>query len=1144
MDIIEIFKDYKKIKDYSKIINKESYDLLVTNTTINHNYLLAYLTFLESDDFIFYVTSNLYKATLAYENLCEIAGYENVNFYVTEEIVSAELLAVSHEFKFERIHAVNSLINNDKKIIVTHINAITRLLMPRQTIEEAIINLKVGDDVNREAMINSLVASGYQRTSLTTEIGDFSVRGEIIDIFPLNYDKPIRIDFFDTEIEHIKIFDPESQASIKDVDSVSIYPINELIYDNPEVVVEKIAKDAGPGDLAQNIASDIRNYNNLERLQKYIYYFTSNPEVLLDYVDEKIVLFEEVKQIKENYDKTIYELNEYLQTKNYHENLNLRYFEEFYDILNNGNRKVYLNEFKSSLNKIFISEILDLDGYSIIDYNNNVKNFIADIKANKQKTYIIAIESEKSYSLLREILEDNNINASYCNTKEDIKPQETNLIIFKNPFSFGFIESIEVISEANIFKKMLAKRTKYRSAYQNTVPIYSKDDISPGDYIVHYDYGIGKYLGIKTVELQDVKNDYIMLKFKNMELYIPIENINLLEKYQGTEGSVPLLSSIGTNEWEKKKQRVKKKLESIARELIEIQAIRDKKQGYVYAKDDYIQKQFESDFEYMETPDQIKTTNEIKHDMEKGVIVDRLVCGDVGYGKTEVAMRIAMKTVVNGKQVAYLAPTTILSRQHYYTFVERFEKYGIKIGLLNRLVPPKKQKEIINGLKTGDIDIVIGTHRLLNDEIGYYDLGLLIVDEEQRFGVTHKEKIKKYKNNVNVITLTATPIPRTLQMSIMGIRQLSLIETPPQNRYPIQTYVLELNDAVIREAIYREIGRSGQVFYLHNRISDLDKVYRKLKKLVPDARILKAHGQMDKNELEDAIQSFIDYEYDVLLCTTIIETGIDIPNTNTLIVDMADRLGLAQMYQIRGRVGRTNRVSYAYFMYDEGKVLTEAGEKRLNAIKEFTTLGSGYKLAVRDLAIRGSGDILGEEQSGFIDSIGLDMYMKMLDEAINEIKGVPAKEKVKRKPFNVEVSKHVSDQYVSDEDIKIYIHKKISDIDTAEKKEKAIIELTDRFGKITKEIKGYIDKMYLESLLSKFGVDDVKENKKKVEIIISEKTSDNIDGAELFKKAYQESDAITFEYKHRRIHMYIDKIENSKAWIKNVINLMESFVYN
>lgn len=1140
-NIIELFSKEKLVSQYLNIISEDKFDLLINNTTSNHNYLLTYLTFLNSDKYVIYVASSLYKATTAYEALCNLAGFENVNFYVVDEVVSSELLAVSGEFKYERLHTINSIFKKEKKIIVTHVGAITRPLIPKDEITKYILTFKEKDIIDTLNITNNLIASGYKKVAITQTVGTFSIRGGIIDIFPINEDVPYRIDLFDDEIDFIKQFDPITQKTTSRVNSFSIYPINELIYTNPEKIVEVIKKDCdyNLSISIENDISDIVNYNNNERIHKYIKYVSSNQEYLLDYMDNKFVFYEEVKRIEENYNKTIYELNEYILEKNLPPKLNLSFFGDYHNIFYNVNNKVYLTEFRQSLNNIKLTEILDLKGYGVIDYQNDIKNFVTDISANK-KTYIITLAKSESLNLIREILSENNININLCDNFNNIKKDMVNLIICENAISFGFIGGIEVINQSQIFKKMKLKATKYRSAYQNTTPISSKDDIKPNEYVVHYDYGIAKYLGIKTVELGEVKNDYIMLQFENMELYIPVENINLLEKYQGTEGSIPKLTTIGTNEWDKKKKKVREKLESIAKELIEMQAIREEKHGYKYKEDETIQNEFENDFEFNETADQLKTVQAIKDDMEEGLIVDRLVCGDVGYGKTEVAMRIALKTVVNNKQVAYLAPTTILTRQHYYSFKERFEKYGVNIELLNRFITPKKEQEIIKKLKSGEIDIIVGTHKLLNSKIVYKDLGLLIVDEEQRFGVTHKEKIKEFKNNVNVITLTATPIPRTLQMAVMGIRQLSLIETPPQNRYPVQTYVLEENDTIIREAIYRELGRNGQVFYLHNRISDLDKVYRHLRKLVPEAKVLVAHGQMDKHVLEDSIQSFIDKEYDVLLCTTIIESGIDIPNTNTLIVDMSDRLGLAQMYQIRGRVGRSDRVSYAYFMFEEDKVLTDTGAKRLNAIKEFTTLGSGYKIAVRDLAIRGAGDVLGREQSGFIDSIGLEMYMKMLAEAIAKVSGVQEEEKAP-KVFNVEISKHVSDSYVSDDDIKIYIHKQISSIKSSSDKDNIIAELTDRFGKISEEIKIYIDKKLLDSILNILDIEDVKEKSNSVQIVFSQNTSQTIDGSLLFQKAYRVSSDISFEYKNKKILMNVPKRLKDKTWINKVIKVLESF---
>ena len=1141
-NIIEIFSQDRQVKAYLEASKATKYNYLVNSLSFNHGYLLTYLTFLEHSDFIVYIASNLYKANYAYEVFCHLAGFESVNLYVVDELVSAELVAVSSDLKKERLNTINSIIKGEKKIIVTHPQALLRPLIRKERFQQGIINLEVNQTINLKAFIKQLISLGYKKTPTTSFVGEFSVRGELIDVFSNQYEEPIRINLFDEEIETMKFFNPETQISNDKISQCEIYPLNEIIYDDnlKQDVITKIKKDCDEiPNFVNNDLNDFENYNNIERFNKYIKYLEPSPETLLDYIDYKIVVYEDLQRLEDSYQQLLLDLSTYLEHLKKPKSLDLFFFFDFPNILYKIDKKVFISEFKKSLNDISLTNIYSLNGYGVIEYQNDIKNLINDLLANPKKTFIFAISEVERLNLIKEILIENNITVYEIPDFKHIKKSSVNIIQCDNALSFGFIDtSIEIITEKEIFKQMRVQKTRYRSTSQNTKPISSKEDLRIGDYVVHYDYGIGKYLGIKTIELKDIRNDYITLQYENMELYIPVEKISLLEKYQGSEGTIPKLTNIGRGEWDKKKKKIKEKLESIAADLINIQAKREENQGYKYQKDNEYQQLFEEDFEFEETKDQLKAITEIKKDMEEGKVIDRLICGDVGYGKTEIAMRIAFKTVFDNKQVAYLAPTTILTRQHYYTFKERFEKYGVRVELLNRLVSRKKQAAILDDLQKGLVDIVIGTHRLLSNDIKFKDLGLLIVDEEQRFGVVHKEKIKRMKENVNVLTLTATPIPRTLQMSIMGVRQLSLIETPPKDRYPIQTYVVEENDVVIKEAIYREIARDGQVFYLHNRISDLDRLYRKLKRLVPEARICIAHGQMNKTELENTIQSFIDKEYNVLLCTTIIETGIDIPNTNTLIIDGADYLGLSQIYQIRGRVGRSDRIAYAYLLYEEDKVITEDAVKRLNAIKEFANLGSGYKIAVRDLAIRGAGDILGKEQSGFIDAIGLDMYMKMLSEAINKVKGI--EEKAEEKIYPIEVSKHVDENYVSDDDIKILIHKEIYKIKTKEDKEKTIRELTDRFGKLNDEILTYIEERYLQTLLKKFEVANVLETNNIAMIAFSKKVTKNVSAEKLFMKASEISSDIIFEYKNEQIIIKIKKSPKDKRWIFILSQLLDS----
>lgn len=1127
-NILAVFEKNQEIKTLIDGTVSNSYNYYVTGCSEHHQYLLTYATYIKSGSFVVYIAPNVYKANLAYEAFCKLAGHENVNLYVTDEIISTELVAVSQEFKQERMSTIKAILKGENKIIVTHVLAALKTNINKKSFQNYTISFKKDKIIDVKKVIEKLIYMGYEKVPTTTKLGEFSVRGEVIDIYPSCMETPIRINLFDDEIEKIREYDYQTQRGGKEIKEIEIYPINEIVVDDTAFFEKKILDDCDKeNEVVNRDLEDFRNYQNIERINKYIKYIDENNQSILEYIEDKIVILDNVNNLKRAYEQINIDLNNYLEQTDFPKKLELVFFYDFERILSNQ-KNIYCSEFKTSLNEVKLDRVFDIDGYDVINYDHNLKLLINELKEKVSKTIIITISNSEKLSLVKEILNENDVRYEIVNDVEKVKANKVNICEIENAISFGIYNDFEVITEDELFPKNKKNRAKYRSVYQNSVKIQSKDDLVIGDYVVHYDYGIGRYMGIETIELNNLKNDYLVLQYENMPLYVPVEKVILLEKYQGSEGSTPKLTKIGTKEWEKKKAIVSEKIESIAKDLIELQVKRESQKGYKYSRDSEFQKLFEDDFEFIETEDQLKIVEEIKKDMEKGRVIDRLICGDVGFGKTEIAMRIAFKTIYDGKQVAYLAPTTILTRQHYYSFKERFEKYGIRVELLNRLVPEKKQKQIVKDLKEGLIDVLIGTHRILSQDIKFKDLGLLIVDEEQRFGVVHKELIKRMKNNVNVLTLTATPIPRTLQMAVMGVRQLSLIETAPMDRHPIQTYVLEYNDAVIREAIYRELGRGGQVFYLHNRISDLELVYRKIRKLVPEARVCMGHGKMDKERLEDTIQAFIDKEYDVLLCTTIIETGIDIPNSNTLIIDEADRLGLSQLYQIRGRVGRSDKIAYAYLTYKKDKVLTSVEGKRLSAIKEYTKLGSGYKIAVRDLAIRGAGDILGKEQSGYIDSLGLDMYMKMLDDSIKKLQGVEVEEKTN---YNIEVSKHVNDEYVSDDAIKIFIHKEISQIESQKDKEKVISNFTDRFGRLNKEILLYIEEKYLESLLRRFKITSVLEAKYSVTVIIPEIILRDLKAEDIFLESIKISEKFEFEYKNRQLIVKLKKEPLDKEWI-------------
>lgn len=1137
IDVLELFKKNKTISEVLSSINKDNYSYFVNGVTENHQYLLTYAAYIQSGGFVVYLASNVYKANLAYEAFCHLAGYENVNLYLTDEIISSELVAVSGQFKKERINTIKSIVNNTPKIIVTHVLGALRPCLFKDEFVKNIIKIKKNDVINVTEFIKKLIYLGYKKVAITESEGEFSVRGEVIDVYGVCLDKPVRINLFDDEIEKIRYFNIETQRTIEEISEVEILPFNEIVLSEEQIAnfCNSVEKFSDNKIISRDI-SDIRNYENMDRMTKYLGMIFGNVGSILDYLDDKVIVYDDINRLNKANDQIDSDLANYLMDANLPKGLDLTFNLDYFSIFALKDKQIFCSEFKSSLKDIKLDKVFDVRGFSVITYDTDLRLLYTELKDKSAKTYVIAFSSKEKENLIIELLKENGISINKCKKISDVKEKEVNIMEIANAISFAFYDELEVITEKELFPKLKKTFAKYRSDDEKTI-LESRDDLVVGDYVVHYDYGIGKYLGIETIELNNIKNDYLVIQYENMPLYVPVEKFNLLEKYQASEGVTPKLTRIGNKEWEKKKNKIKEKVESIAKDLIDLQVERESQKGFVYQKDSEFQKIFEDDFEFEETKDQTRIINEVKDEMERGLVIDRLICGDVGFGKTEIAMRAAFKTVYSGKQVAYLAPTTILTRQHYYTFKERFEKFGIRVELLNRLITEKEQNKIIKDLKEGLVDVVIGTHRLLSSDVRFKDLGLLIIDEEQRFGVVHKEAIKRLKANINVLTLSATPIPRTLQMAVMGVRQLSLIETPPLDRHPIQTYVLEYNDSVIKEAIYRELGRGGQVFYLHNRISDIEIVYRKLHRLVPEARICVGHGRMTKDELEDTIQSFIDREYDVLLCTTIIETGIDIPNSNTLIIDEADRLGLAQLYQIRGRVGRSDKIAYAYLTYRTNKVLSQNEAKRLSAIKEYTTLGSGYKIAMRDLAIRGCGDILGKEQSGYIDTIGLDMYMKLLDEAISERKG---KIKEVEPTYVVDISKHVSKDYVSDDTIRIEIHKEISRIDSEAKKKELIESFTDRFGKLSETILTYIEEKYMESLFKKFKIKSILENKYMVSVIIPDEVLKIYSPKDLFLASTKISKDFSFDYKNNQLVVKLTKEADSKDWIYKFTKLLSS----
>lgn len=1032
------------------------------------------------------VTNSLYEANTLYQYINNYT--EKVLLFPMDNFLTSEVLASSPELKIKRIETLIELSKNNNYIVITNLMGYLKYLPDKDRFLNDILDLKAGMTFNFNKLVESLVELGYEKETLVEKTGDFAVRGFVIDIYPVSMENPVRLEFFDDEIESIRIFDVNTQLSLKKLDQIYVYPNTDNIIVNS----------------TQN--SNIR-----------------------DFLDSDLTVFNDYDEIKLGYEETLNEIVEYNISQELEKDKKYMFsLEELFpgkyinfvsfDNLNLSNKKIY--------------DVKDFDNFfkDKLELNNTLKKYIKN-----KKTIIVCLDNRYQLTNLEAILDNDNI---IVTNEDEIFDNKINLIIKKINDSFE-CENYIIISSRNIFNTK-DKNIKYKSNFRIGTKIKNIDKLNPGDYIVHYAHGIGRYLGLTTLNKNGLKKDYLQIEYKDGDkLYIPVEKIELITKYSSGDGIVPKLNKLNGTEWQKTKLRVKKKVESIAGDLIKLYAERENTQGFAFVKDDKNQLEFENEFEFTPTEDQLKASEEIKHDMERIVPMDRLLCGDVGYGKTEVAFRAIFKAVLSGKQVAFLCPTTILSNQHYKNALERFKNYPINIALLNRFVSTKETTNILEGLKEGKIDVVFGTHKLLNDQISYKDLGLLIIDEEQRFGVKHKERIKQIKSNIDVLTLSATPIPRTLQMSMSGIKNLSVIETPPVDRLPVQTYVLSENNQIIKDAIHKELARQGQVFILYNKINNMDEKIHEIQKLVPEARITSAHGQMDKTELENIMMAFINKESDVLICTTIIETGIDIPNVNTLIVIDADRFGLSQLYQLRGRVGRSNRIAYCYLMYNKHKILSEVAEKRLKAIKEFTELGSGFAIAKRDLSIRGAGDILGSEQSGFIDSVGIDMFMKLLDDEINRQKGIvtPETNESETLPL-IEVTTNISDNYVKEDDLKIYIHKLINNINNIDELKDVQNQLEDRFGKLNEDIIIYMYEELFEKKAKKLGVKDIKQNKNNIEIWLPLDLTNKIKIDDLFINLSKVSRKFRFGMRFKRLVITLDIVNLDKHFIYYLIDLL------
>ncbi len=1036
---------------------------------------------------------------------------KEIMYFPAKEIFFFDVYATSHDYIFQRIAVLNELSNRweDKNrndiLIVTTTQALLQPVPSRELWENSKIVLEVGKNVNLTHIMKSLVNMGYERVDKVETEGHFSVRGGILDIYQPN-SSPIRIEFFDDEVDSIRIFDPSTQLSVKTQNTQMVYPCRDMILteDNHRIFcnnlqnsVKKIS-DSTQKEALKELIINLQNNNFVDGIQRYMSLVPDHNNSLLSYMNINSPVY--ISSLTKVLDRFKMQQDDFHNRFYNHFERGALLSEQIHLIMSYSMiideikkyRLVLMDHLNTVDDTFTLDESIAIPSMEAPLFNSGsrgLEDLISEIKTWSKNKYriIMAVSSEKNQLRLQKSLLEYNISSTKWNDKEDMS--DVGIIICTNNISHGFILrdiSWVLLTDKELFG--MHKKTRHKKRKMTKV-IKSFNELSVGDYVVHEEHGIGRYDSIEQLEVDGQKKDYMKIAYSGDDrLYIPVENMDLIQKYVGKEVSSLRLSKLGGVEWKNAKLRAKKHIEDMTDELLELYAARKATQGYAYGEDTEWQKQLEDMFPYEETPDQIRCIDEIKKDMQQSIPMERLLCGDVGYGKTEVAIRAIFKAAMESKQIVFLVPTTLLAKQHYDRLRTRFSKFPIKVEMLSRFRSTKEQKKIVEDIRTGVIDIIIGTHRVLSKDVIYKDLGLLIIDEEQRFGVKHKEKIKTLKKGIDVLSLTATPIPRTLHMSMIGIRDMSIIEDPPDNRYPVQTYVTGYDENLIMEAIQREIDRGGQVFFVHNRVKDIDGVASSLQRLMPDIKIRVAHGQMSEVLLEKIMMGFLEHEFDVLVCTTIIETGLDISNVNTMIVNHADKMGLAQLYQLRGRVGRSSRVAYAYLMYSRNKVLSEIAQKRLQAVKAFTELGSGFKIAMKDLEIRGTGNILGASQSGHMASVGYEMFVKMLEEKVSEIKG-DVNITVPETSVEYNISAYIPAEYVPNPQQKIELYKKIASIRNKEDAFSLEEEIEDRYGTLPQVVYNLINVSYLKALGKMAGANCIKENEKDVGIYW-EKASD------------------------------------------------------
>ncbi len=1107
---------------------------------------------------ILVVVDSIFHADELVSDLENLLPDDKVFEFSVEEMAAAELATSSPEYKSARVSALNELVSGNSAVVVTSVSGIRRLLPSPKQFIDAKLDFKVGQNFDLEKLRLKFHQMGYSYQKMVAAPGDFSIRGSILDVYPLNNDYPVRIDFFDTEIDSMRIFDASTQRSIKNIQNIQILPSSDLLIseDQRDKTVKKLAQmlDEQSKDLSkekqkqlhdnldQQILDLKKGYNDPRWLLFSNLFYGKNYS-LLDYLPQDgVAIFDDYSRLLES-DKELKEENsDWLgeKIKTYQILDKTTFTNDFKPVFTKDKHaKILFSLFQKGLGRMKLDSVANLTVRPAEQFFSQMPMLRTEMLRWKKKnqTVLVMVHDKARLQKVSDTLHDFEI-STIISDWENIVENQVQLISANLDNGFEIPDAnLIILTEKELFGKVVKKRSRMVT-FNNAERIKSYTDLKPGDYVVHVNHGIGRYEGMKTLEVDGKHQDYLTISYRdNAKLFIPVTQLNLIQKYVSSEDKHPRINKLGGSEWAKTKQKVASRIEDIADDLVELYAKRSSEKGYAYPKDDSLQTDFEAEFPYTETADQLRSTEEIKHDMEQPRPMDRLLVGDVGYGKTEVALRAAFKAIEVGKQVAFLVPTTILAQQHFETMIERFKEYPITVRVLSRFQTSSEVKKTLAGLIDRTVDIVVGTHRLLSKDVKFKNLGLLIIDEEQRFGVKHKEKIKKLKSDVDVLTLTATPIPRTLNMSMMGVRDLSLIETPPSNRYPIQTYVMEQSAGAIKDGIEREMQRGGQVFYLHNRVGDIEKTVSQIGELVPNARIAYIHGQMSENQMEDVLYDFVNGEYDVLVTTTIIETGMDIPNVNTLFVENADRMGLSQLYQLRGRIGRSSRVAYAYFMYQPNKVLTEVGEKRLEAIRDFTELGSGFKIAMRDLSIRGAGNLLGKQQSGFVDSVGYDLYTQMLSDAVSKKRGKKFEQRT-NSTIELDVEAYLPSDYISDNQQKIEMYKRIRQIQNEDQLNEVTDDLMDRFGDFGPAVANLLKIAKLKMNADNSLIDKIQQNGSKLSIRFNIKASEEFSSKEFLKAIAQTKFRATINSLEKKYEIRLTIQPTMKDWLDQLNKLV------